>query len=124
MINWQIYIRNERIAKNIKHEQASTKRKIDSFLDAVSTGKLWQDEQHTATTTNSASITTRQQSQQIKAKKVSITTRASSLTARPHSAGTFGDKSSFPMRTQSDIKLDDFFQATSPHHEREPIQQA
>ena len=126
MINWQIYIRNERIAKNIKHEQASTKRKIDSFLDAVSTGKLWQDEQQTATTTttNSASVTTRQQPQQIKTKKVSITTRASSQTARPRSAGTFGDKSSFPVRTQSDIKLDDFFQATSPHHESEPIQQA
>ncbi|CAF2748936.1 unnamed protein product [Rotaria sp. Silwood2] len=128
MIIWQIYIRNERIAKNLKYEQETTKKKIDAFLEAASTGKLWENEQQTplqtATTTNSAATTTRQQSQQIKARKVSITTRASSLISRSRSAVTFGDKSSFPTRTQSDIKLDDFFQTTSPRDEQEESQRA
>ncbi|CAF3107753.1 unnamed protein product [Rotaria socialis] len=122
MIVWQIYIRNERIAKNLKHEQELTKKKIDSFLDAASTGKLWANEQQTSlttATTNSAATTTRQQSQQIKARKVSVTTRTSSLSSRPHSAVTFGDKSSLPTRTQSDVKLDDFFQAKSSGNEEE-----
>ncbi|CAF0731883.1 unnamed protein product [Rotaria sp. Silwood1] len=129
MIIWQIYIRNERIAKNLKYEQETTKKKIDAFLEAASTGKLWDNEQQTpvqTTTTamNSASTTTRQQSQQIKARKVSITTRRSSLTTRSRSAVTFGDKSSLHTRTPSDTKLDDFFQITSPRNEEEESQRA
>jgi len=121
MITWQIYIRNERIANNLKYEQETTKRKIDSFLDAASTGKLWGNEQQTPTqitTTNSAATTTRQPPQQLKTRKVSITTRASSLTSRPRSAVTFGDKASVTTRTQSDIKLDDFFRISSPRNEQ------
>ncbi|CAF4624879.1 unnamed protein product [Rotaria sp. Silwood1] len=129
MIIWQIYIRNERIAKNLKYEQETTKKKIDAFLEAASTGKLWDNEQQTpvqTTTTamNSASTTTRQQTQQIKARKVSITTRRSSLTTRSRSAVTFGDKSSLHTRTPSDTKLDDFFQITSPRNEEEESQRA
>ncbi|CAF0795052.1 unnamed protein product [Rotaria sordida] len=126
MIVWQIYIRNERISKNLKYEQETTKKKIDAFLEAASTGKLWENEQQTptTTTTNATAITTRQQSQQIKPRKVSITTRPSSLTSRSRSAITFGDKSSLLTRTQSDIKLDDFFQTTSPHNEQEESQRA
>ncbi len=122
MITWQIYIRNERIAKNLKYEQETTKRKIDSFLDAASTGKLWENEQQipTQTTTNSAATTTRQQ---LKTRKVSIATRASSLTSRPRSVVTFADKPSLTTRTQSDIKLDDFFQISSPRHEQEESEQ-
>jgi hypothetical protein len=127
MITWQIYIRNERIATNLKYEQETTKKKIDSFLDAASTGKLWGNEQQQPTTpaTNSVPPTpTRQQSQQPKARKVSIATRTSSLTSRPRSAVTFGDKSSLTTRTQFDIKLDDFFQVSSPRNEQEETQRA
>ena len=127
MIIWQIYIRNERIAKNLKHEQEATKKKINSFLEAASTGKLWENESQTAattTTTNSAATTNRQPPQQIKARKVSLTNRTSSLSSRPRSAVTFNDKSSLPTRTQSDIKIDDFFQSTSPRHEQEESQRA
>jgi hypothetical protein len=67
--------------------------------------------------------TTRQQSQQPKARRVSIAPRTSSLTSRPRSAVTFGDKSSLTTRTQSDIKLDDFFQISSPRKEQEESQQ-
>ncbi|UJR25206.1 hypothetical protein I4U23_006558 [Adineta vaga] len=124
MITWQIYIRNERIAKNLKHEQESTKRKIDSFLDAASTGKLWGNEQlppsTTTTTTNSATPTTRQQSYHLpKTRRVSIVPRPSSVTSRSRSAVTFGDKPSLTTRTQSDIKLDDFFQVSSPRNEQQ-----
>ncbi len=122
MITWQIYIRNERIANNLKYEQETTKRKIDSFLDAASTGKLWGNEQQT--TTNSTATTTRQPPQQLKTRKVSIAARASSLTSRPRSAVTFGDKPSVTTRTQSDIKLDDFFQISSPRNEQEEPERA
>jgi hypothetical protein len=129
MISWQIYIRNELIAKNLQHEQQTTKRKIDSFLEAASTGKLWGNEQPTPTqtqtttpATNSAATTTRQPPQQIKARKVPITTRASSLTSRSRSAVTFNEKPSFTTRTQSDIKIDDFFQ-TSPRRDEQDEQQ-
>lgn len=132
MITWQIYLRNERIAKNLKYEQETTKKKIDSFLDAASTGKLWGNEQQTSvqpiptptptptptTTINSAASTNRQQPQQIKTRKVSIAPRASSLTSRSRSAVTFGDKQSLTTRTQSDIKLDDFFQVSSSHNQQ------
>jgi len=128
MITWQIYIRNERIANNLKYERETTKRKIDSFLDAASTGKLWGNEQQTPTqtitTTNSAATTTRQPPQQLKTRKVSINTRASSLTSRPRSAVTFGDKPSVTTRTQSDIKLDDFFRISSPRNEQEEPERA
>lgn len=124
MITWQIYIRNERIAKNLKHEQEATKKKIDSFLEAASTGKLWGTEQQTPTSVattaiNSASTTSRQQQpqQQIKAKRTPITTRTSSLSSRPRSAVTIRDKSASPTRIPSDIKLDDFFQTNSPRTE-------
>ncbi len=124
MITWQIYIRNERIAKNLKYEQETTKRKINSFLDAASTGKLWGNEQQIpveTTATNSEATTTRQQP---KARKVSIATRTSSLTSRPRSAVTFGDKTSLTTRTQSDNKLDDFFQiSSSPRNEQEETTQ-
>lgn len=133
MITWQIYIRNELIAKNLKHEQAATKKKIDAFLDAASTGKLWGNDQTTAistpitvqtpTTINSAATSTRQQSKQLKTRKTPIATRASSLT-RPRSAVTFGDKLSTLVRTHSDEKLDDFFQTTSPRHEADETQRA
>jgi len=126
MITWQIYIRNERIAKNLKYEQETTKRKINSFLDAASTGKLWGNEQQIpveTTATNSTVSTTRQQSQQPKARRVSIAPRTSSLTSRPRTAVTLGDKSSLTTRTQSDIKLDDFFQISSPRKEQEESQQ-
>ena len=120
MITWQIYIRNERIAKNLQHEQQTTKKKIESFLDAASTGKLWGNEQQpsvqTTPVTNSSATTARPPSQQIKARKVSITTRTSSLTSRPRSAVTFGDKQSLTTRTQSDLKIDDFFQVSSPRN--------
>ncbi len=118
MITWQIYIRNERIANNLKHEQETTKRKIDSFLDAASTGKLWGNEQPIPIQT-----TTRQPSQQIKARKVSITTRTSSLTSRSRSAVTFNEKPSLTTRAQSDIKIDDFFQ-TSPRHDEQQSERA
>jgi len=128
MIAWQIYIRNERIAKNLKYEQETTKKKINSFLDAASTGKLWGNEQQTptqsTTTTNSATTTTRQPPQQPKARKVSTAPRTSSLTSRPRSAVTFGDKPSVTTRTQSDIKLDDFFQISSPRNEQEEPERA
>lgn len=123
MITWQIYIRNERIAKNMKHEQEATKKKIDSFLDAASTGKLWGNEEPTPSQTPS----TRQPTQQIKARKVPITTRRSSLTTRSRSAVTFNEKPSFTTRTQSELKIDDFFQSSSPgqeHEEEEEEQQA
>ena len=119
MITWQIYIRNERIASNLKYEQETTKKKIDAFLDAASTGKLWGNEQQP--TTNSAVTTTRQQP---KARKVSIATRTTSLTTRPRSAVPFGDKSSLTSRAQSDIKLDDFFQISIPHNEQVESEQA
>jgi hypothetical protein len=118
MITWQIYIRNELIAKNLKYEQETTKKKIDSFLDAASTGRLWGNEQptpiQTTPATNSATTTT----QQIKARKVSIATRTSSLTSRPRSGVTFNEKPSLTTRTQSDIKIDDFFQSSSPRNEQ------
>ncbi|CAF1316067.1 unnamed protein product [Adineta steineri] len=129
MITWQIYLRNERIASNLKHEQETTKRKIDSFLDAASTGKLWgneQQQQQTIITTPlpPTTTTTRQQSKQVKVRKVPIVPRPSSLTSRPRSAVRFGDKSSLTTRTQSDIKLDDFFQTSSAsHNEQEEEQQ-
>ena len=117
MIIWQIYIRNERIAKNLKYEQEATKKKIDSFLDAASTGKLWGNEQQTTTAPTNPVVAapTRQQSQQPKTRRVSIAPRPSSLTSRPRSAVTFGDKTSLTTRTQSDIKLDDFFQISFIH---------
>jgi hypothetical protein len=130
MITWQIYIRNERIAKNLKYEQETTKKKINSFLDAASTGKLWGNEQQipppttTTPTTNSTATNTRQQSHQLKTRKVSIATRTSSLTSRPRSAVTFGDKPSLTTRTQSDIKIDDFFQISSPRNEQEEPERA
>ena len=131
MITWQIYIRNELIAKNLRHEQETTKRKIDSFLEAASTGKLWGNEQPTPTptqtvttpATNSAATTTRQPTQQIKARKVPVTTRATSLTSRSRSAVTFNEKPSFTTRTQSDIKIDDFFQTSLRHDEQDDEQQ-
>lgn len=128
MITWQIYIRNERIAKNLKYEQETTKKKIDSFLDAATTGRLWGNEQQITTpittATNSTATTTRQQPQQIKTRKVSIANRTSSLTSRSRSAVTFADKQSLTTRTQSDIKLDDFFHVSSSHNEQEEPERA
>jgi hypothetical protein len=128
MITWQIYIRNERIANNLKYEQQTTKKKIDSFLDAATTGKLWGNEQQTPVqtiATNAAvAAPTHQQSQQPKARKVSIAARTSSLTSRPRSVVTFGDKSSLTTRTQSDIKIDDFFQISSPRNEEDETHRA
>jgi hypothetical protein len=120
MITWQIYIRNERIAKNLKYEQETTKKKIDSFLDAASTGKLWANEQQTPIEITN----TRQQPQQIKTRRVSIATRTTSLTSRPRSAIMPGDQSSLTTRTHSDIKLDDFFQVSSSRNEQEEAHRA
>ena len=121
MITWQIYIRNERIANNLKHEQETTKKKIDSFLDAASTGKLWENEEQVPkqTPTSTASGSTRQPTHQIKARKTPITTRRPSLTTRSRSAVTFTERPSFTTRTQSDLKVDDFFQNSSSGHEQE-----
>lgn len=128
MITWQIYIRNERIAKNLQQEHHATKKKIESFLDAASTGKLWGNEQQlpiqTPNTNSSAVPTTRQPIQQIKTRKVSITTRPSSLTSRSRSAVTFADKPSLTTRTQSELKIDDFFQVSSPRNDRDEAERA
>ena len=124
MITWQIYIRNERIAKNLKHEQAATKKKIDSFLDAASTGKLWENEEPTPDQTPTTTTpSTRQPTQHIKARKVPITTRRSSLTTRSRSAVAFNERPSFTTRTQFDLKVDDFFQNSSPQQEQEEDEQ-
>lgn len=124
MITWQIYIRNERIAKNLKQEQETTKKKIDSFLDAASTGRLWENEeqpskQTSTPTPTTATASTRQPTQQIKARKAPITTRRPSLTTRSRSAVVFNEKPSFTTRTQSDLKVDDFFQSSLTRHEQQ-----
>lgn len=93
MIIWQIYIRNERIAKNLKSEQETTKKKIDSFIDAAKTGKLW--EQNQSTPTSATPSKTKQTPTTVRPKSALPTTnRSASTTTRP------------PMN----IQLDDFFQ--------------
>lgn len=121
MINWQIYIRNERIAKNLQQEQQQTKKKIESFLDAASTGKLWENSQSTTVVqtpeTNPIRPATTQTT--IKARKVSVTTtRPSSVTSRSRSAVNFADQPSLTTRTQSELKIDDFFQDSFPKNEQ------
>ena len=122
MITWQIYIRNERIAKNLKYEQETTKRKIDSFLDAASTGKLWGAEGQTASET--ATPTTAMARPQSRPRTVSVVPRATSFTSRPRSAIVPGEKTSATSRTQSDVKLDDFFRASSTRDDHDGPQKA
>lgn len=113
MVTWQIFLRNERIANNLKYEQEATKRKIGAFLDAASTGKLWNNEQQPPTET---SISTNRQPP--KPRRVSIV-------ARPRSAAAPLTRTSSTTRPQSETRLDDFFQISSPRHEEEgPTQRA
>jgi len=120
MINWQIYIRNERIAKNLQREQQQTKKKIESFLDAASTGRLWENSQQVTVVQTPETNPNRPATTQttIKARKVSVTTaRPSSVTSRSRSAVNFADQPSLTTRTQSELKIDDFFQDSFPKNE-------
>ena len=120
MVTWQIFLRNERIANNLKYEQEATKRKIGAFLDAASTGKLWNNEQQTPTET--ATSTNRQPP---KPRRVSIAARTPTLSTRPRSAAAPLNRTSSTTRPQSETRLDDFFQISSPRHaEEDPTQRA
>ena len=121
MITWQIYLRNERIAKNLKHEQEATKRKIGAFLDAATTGKLWNNEQQPPSETNTSTSTHRHAP---KPRRVSIAARTAAMSTRPRSAAAPLARSSSNTRRQSETKLDDFFQISSPRQEEEPTQRA
>ena len=88
--------------KILQSEQETTKRKINAFLDAASTGKLWSND----STTPIETPTTRPSSQQQnKSRRVAIGV------PRTRSAATTGH------RTQSEVKLDDFFQVSSTNHD-------
>ena len=131
MINWQIYLRNERIAKNLKSEQETTKKKINAFLNAASTGKLWDQGQQTPSESLSVTSTAatptrshRQQTAQPKVRRVSIAGRTPTSTIRSRSALPPSNKLADTTRDQSDVKLDDFFQVSSPRQETDSTQRA
>ncbi|CAF1343230.1 unnamed protein product, partial [Didymodactylos carnosus] len=104
MINWQIYIRNELIAKNLQHEQQQTKQKINAFLEAATTGRLWSNTD-----------------EKLDKPKMTITGRkngtVSQLSSRTRSTepsdNKFHQRPSTTSETNFDIKLDDFFQTPS-----------